>query len=528
MDEIEEIQGDEYVVGSPNTSYLISSLELMLREDKYLSLYDTSILSLPEEHLKKYSFEKLNQELLYKWLSFFAGIERIFQSNNNLVITPEVGEEMQNLIAGTLSAIDKRKIQFKTYSSQQKETFQRLFEHLHKNEEILIRIQDQLSKYRIKTTLTMPTVFNYFLEFIKMLDSLLDLKKPSSRKSNDTDERICARAFYEMAVNGYNIAVYTRDEDIRKLISATYKFLTSKQIKEESSFSFLQNFSHLNIVVLKYHYEKRVFSRFFESSTDAWGGDFRFSPKLATKSKGIYEDTKAILQEIENHLQIAASSSQNESVPMNIPNPSISQEKVNKTVETLFKTICKIQIQDNIPNHRLKIDLLKHISILADAIQQSSLQEEILEMKKKAEENCIQNLISQLKQDQVELEKKFEQISKLQPTPGIEYWQNIKTSAEASAENLHKLYFFENALRLNLCSLAESDYQRYKEFLERFRQIGIIIDQSETPIQQEKIAEIAQLSITETIQIIERYKIKYQSMHVYLSQSSLLYFLVRL
>lgn len=516
-------QAEEYVLGIQNPTQLISSLSLMLREQNYLSLYDTSILCSPESHLKKASFEDLNRDYLYKWFLFFTGMERIFQGFDNLIITNEVVEEMQNLIAGTLSAIDKRKSQFKSFSAQQKNFFQNIYEQLLKNEEVLRRIQEQLQKYRNKPSLTLSNVFDKFLDFIKVLDSSLELKKPSSR--NDTDERICARAFYELAVNSFNVAIYTRDDDIRKLVSATYKFLTSKLVGEEFSLTFLKKFAHLNIVVLKYNYEKHVFSRFFESSTEYWAGDFRFPPKLSkNKVSQICEEIKTILQDIENELQtIAEPQPVLPKIP--VPTPSDISDTILKGVSNIFKSVCKMQVLTTIPNFRLKIELLKNLEMLATTLQDADLQTKIFEIRQTEEQNCIQNMVLQLREEQVELQKKFEQISK-QQIQGIEYWKSIQDTAEEMQENLRKLYFFENALKLNLYNLSEPDYQRFKELLARFKQQGFLIEQNETPVPQDKISEIAQLSITETIRIIEQYKIKYQSMHVYLSEAILLYFLL--
>lgn len=515
-------QAEEYVLGIQNPAQLISSLSLMLREQNYLSLYDTSILCSPEPHLKKASFEELNRDYLYKWSLFFSGMERNFQAFENLIIINEVVEEMQNLIAGTLSAIDKRKGQFKSFSAQQKNCFQNIYEQLLRNEEALHRIQEQLQKYRSKPGLSLPNIFVRFLDFIKILDGSLELKKPSSR--NDTDERICARAFYELAVNSFNVAVYTRDDDIRKLISATYKFLTSKLVSEEFNLAFLKKFSHLNIVVLKYNYEKHVFSRFFESSTEYWAGDFRFPPKLSkNKVSQICEEIKVILQDIENELQTVPVPQPIQSEPTT-PAVQITGDSIIKAVQNIFKIVCKMQVQQTIPNFRLKIDLLKHLTTLAQSQQDLELQEQICEVRKNEEQHCIQSMVAQLRQEQVELQKKFDQMHS-KPQPQLpEYWKGIQETAEGIQENLLKLYFFETALKLNLHTLSEPDYQYFKELLAQFKQQGFLIEQSETPIPQDKISEIVQVSITDTIRIIEQYKIKYQSMHVYLSQANLLYF----
>jgi len=105
-------------------------------------------------------------------------------------------------------------------------------------------------------------------------------------------------------------------------------------------------------------------------------------------------------------------------------------------------------------------------------------------------------------------------------------WSNVASTTETIQENGRQLSFFESALRLGLYNLVEQDYQRFRDLLLRFKQQGITIDQQETPVPETKIAEILQLSTTETIHIIEKYKIRYQSMNVYINQSNLLFFLL--
>ena len=516
---------DEYVVGIQSPTQLVSSLALMLRERNYICLYDTSVLSSPELHIKKSPLEELNRDFLYKWFLFFTGLFHNIKSYPNLVILPEVAEEMNNLIAATLSCIEKKKNQYKAFAPQQKEQWQDIYEQILKNENILTAMHQKLEEYRHQHQPVHSPVFESFLEIIKLLNDTLDLKKLDSRGGNDTDERVACRTFYEVAVNSHNVAVYTRDDDIRKLISATFKFLISKEIQNQLDLPFLKNIPHRNLLVLKYNYEKRVFSRFFESSTLPYVGEFRFPSKLSkNKVTQVWDMAKEILERIQGELnklqqQEATVPEEHQTVELNL-----SEEVVHKAAEKIFVNIAdwKIAEQDSGGFSR-KIEILEHLSIITSYLGHIELQDQIMQQQQKYQKICLENIITQLKQSQQGLQKKFEILSS-PPLPNRD-WQQIQATAEAIHEQLSQLSFFESALRANFHKANHDDYLHFKQLLKKFLDSGFTLNEKETPIPHEKISEITGLPLQDTIKIMETQHIRHHPTHAYLTQYYLVFFM---
>ena len=512
----------EYVLGIQNPTQLVSSLALMLREKNYTCLYDANVLSSPENYLKKSSLEELNRDFLYKWFLFFTGLGRNFDFHPELIIIPEVAQEMNNLLNATISAIEKRKNQYKACSPQHKNIFQNVFEQLLKNQDILGQIQQKLQEYQQYPLPIVEPIFHALLELVKLMDSTLELKKLSSRESNDTDERLAARCFYEVAVNSSNVAIYTRDDDVRKLISATFKFLISGHITEHENLSFVKNFSHLNMVVLKYNYEKKVFSRFFESSTLPNIGEFRFPRKLSkNRINQLIAAARELLHSIQPIIE-ETKSSQKEVVPA--PAQQEKEENIPEILDNLFTNICALKIREDIANVRLKIKLLADINVLAQSFSCNGLYEKINQAKEQMQRACITDIVQQLQDEHHSLQQNFDQLSANQPH-SLEYWQQIQNAAESMQENMRKLRFFENALKTERYDIGFDDYCHFRDTLRRFKNEGFTIDEKETPVPLEKISEIGKLPTAETIRIIERYKIKSQSTHAYLTQENLMLFL---
>ena len=511
---------DEYVLGIQNPSQLIGSLALLLREKNYVCLYDTSILSSPEQYLKKNNFEVLNKDFLYKWFLFFTGVHRNIKNFSNLILIPEVAEEICNLINGILSAIEKRKAQFKALSPHEKEDLQDIFEQLLKNEDILQNLLNTTEELRGCSCDNKQVIFQNLLDLVKFLNDHLELKKPSSRKVNDTDERIAAQTLYEVLVNNFNVAVYTRDDDIRKLISTTFRLLVSNQISEDPNLIFLRNLSHLNILVLKYNYEKKSFSRFFESSTLPHTGEFRFPRKInQNKISQIIPEVRKFLQNIQDAL-----SKEEENLNELTNKFAFQDNSIKEVLEKSFQLICTLKIYEDTENVHTKIQILENFHHLAELLQCDNIAEEIGHKTKRLQKNCIQGILEELTTEKIRLEKVFEEISSQDKT-NIEYWQKIQSSAQEMQENLLRIRFFESALAEGFYQVDYVDYDKFKNLLDKFKQVNVNIDTKGTPVSTEKISQVTGQPIQQIIEIIESKNIHYESNNVHLTQDNIVFFL---
>jgi hypothetical protein len=518
---------DEYVVGIQNPTQLTSSLALLLREKNYVSLYDTSVLSSPEAHIKKSTFEELNRDFLYKWFLFFTGLRNNLRSYDNLILMPEVAEEMYNLVTATLSYIEKKKNQYKMMPPLQRAQFQDVYEQILNNEKVLLEIHKKVDDCRHTPGDLNETIFNNFLQTIKLLNEHLELKKPSSRGGNDTDERLACRTFYELVMRNRNVAVYTRDDDIRKLISATYKFLVSKEIQDDQGLPFLKNLYYLNIIVLKYNYEKRVFSRFFESSTWLGTAEFRFPYKLGKKEVSqILASAKEQLQKIQIEIDRLAQG-QKPTISSKPKEEILTPQVAHQAIERLFADLGILKTNDqDMQNWQVKLHMLDNLTLLTKYFGHNGLQDQIAEMKDRCQRTVLQNVVEQLRQEQGALQKKFDTRSN-PPSQGLEYWQQIQTMAEAIRENLCKLNFFENALQHNMHTVTASDYDRFKALLAKCQAQGFLFQDKEVLMPHEKLTDITCMPLHQIIDIIETHGIKHAPTHSNLTQKDLILFLVK-
>ncbi|WP_372364689.1 hypothetical protein [Candidatus Uabimicrobium sp. HlEnr_7] len=515
--EEEEVIDESYVLNVQNPVQLVSSLAFFLRERNYVCLYDTSILSSPEKYLKKHSLEEINKDFLYKWFLFFTGVSRHLSNFENLILLPEVVEEISNILQAAISTIEKKKAQYRDLSSQQREELGATYQQLAKNEEILKKILQIIRPYE-KPHLS---IFNAILNMVKFLDSHLELKKIDSRVSNDTDERIVARVFYEALVNGRNTCVYTRDDDIRKLISVTFRLLVSKFAHKDAFKNILCNLVHRNILVLKYNYEKKVFSRFFESSTIENIDDFKFSRKVLQET-----DVRTILSGLEKHVNELATVFENYAEENAPQEDDFLDEDIIYSLKTMYEHLNELEVKEDIKNNSKKISIYQQFSYLLEKLGDEAFAKKIIETTRQQQKNWIENQLRILHENKVILEADFTKVINTQ-NGDIKYKviKEIKRSVEKLEENALKIYFFESALEQSFFQLNESSYNSFTDLLFKFNEHGFEVESKEAPVPIEKISQITKFSISEVIKVIEKYSISHKGTHAYLSQRHLLFFL---
>lgn len=519
--EEEECVDENYVLNVQNPVQLVSSLAFFLRERNYVCLYDTSILSSPEKYLKKYSISEINNDYLYKWFLFYTGIFRHLSGFDNLIIIPEVIDEISNILNASISAIEKRKSQYKLLSSSEREEFSSVYQQLFKNEVVLKNILEVVSARRNKEK-PKSAIFNSILEAVKFLNTHLELKKVSSRVINDTDERIAARAFYEILVNGNNICVYTRDDDIRKLISVTYRLIVYKYLQKNPLKLLLRNLAHLNILVLKYNYEKKVFSRFFESSTLENTDEFKFSRKVT-----LYTNVNVILQGFEEHLfkiyNAFADNAKLNGVPEE-EDESIEDEEIIYTLKNIYEYLCEVESKENIQNYKKKISLYQELSYLTRRLGDVDFADEVMKTTKLQQKKWIESQLSALIEKKSLLESDFSKISsEVHDNVTYDVIKKIQKNAKELEENILKIYFHESCLDNDF---YEIKYSKFNNLLSLFQENGFEIGRKKASIPIEKIAEITKYAMSQVIEIIEKYSISHEGRYALLSQKDVLFLLV--
>ncbi|BBM86459.1 hypothetical protein [Candidatus Uabimicrobium amorphum] len=516
-DGVEEVIDEGYVLNVQNPVQLVSSLAFFLRERNYVCLYDTSILSSPEKYLKRNAFVDISKDFLYKWFLFFTGVSRHLSNFENLILIPEVVREVSNILQAAISIIEKKKLEYKELSSQEREELCVVYQQLAKNEETLRKILQTIHP----SEKPHPTIFNSILNMVKFLDAHLELKKSDSRVTNDTDERIVARVFYEVLVNGHNTCVYTRDDDIRKLISVTFRLLISKFAQKDAFKEILRNLFHRNILVLKFNYEKKVFSRFFESSTLENIEDFKFSRRIMQET-----DVNTILTGLEKHVADLVEVFEDYHRENNPEEDDILDEDIIHSLKKMYDHLHKLEIKEDIKNNSKRIYIYQELSYLLESLGEMPFAEKIMETTRQEQKQWIEKQLRILQENKTALETEFVKISQ-QHNDDLEYKviKKIKCAVEKLEENSLKIYFFQSALEQNFFRLDEDSYASFTQLLQNFSTHGFEVESKETPVPIEKIAQITNFSIAEVIKIIEKHDISHEGTYAYLSQKHLLFFL---
>ncbi|MHC4392367.1 MAG: hypothetical protein ACYS22_13790, partial [Planctomycetota bacterium] len=203
----------------------------------------------------------------------------------NIVITPEVKVEITNMIAATHAQIDRQKVHYQQLNPAGKDRVGRLFSHLLRLDELMRKLRTRLETRARVAREPNEAVLSILVELVKSIATTLKLKKPDAVTASDVDERLVARGLYELLWNHRQTAIYTRDEDVRRITSAAFKLMVSGTVAEEATALTQKALKLGNLVVLKYNSEHEEYARFFESQTQ---GDIRayiFSNFLSERAK---------------------------------------------------------------------------------------------------------------------------------------------------------------------------------------------------------------------------------------------------
>ena len=95
---------------------------------------------------------------------------------------------------------------------------------------------------------------------------------------------------WKLLWNHRHVAIYTRDEDVRRVTSSVYKLIVSQTLRDENTQLVVKALKLRNLVVLKYNAEREEYARFFESQTHAEIGEFKHIAEQA----GVEFDSSAL------------------------------------------------------------------------------------------------------------------------------------------------------------------------------------------------------------------------------------------
>lgn len=274
----------EYVLDAKNVHALASSLEAYPRDRHYAVCFDASIWARFDGLLASEPIGSLSAKRMLSLQVFYGELLRILEAYPNIIVIPEVKVELANLIAASRAQIDRQKLQYQGLSPTQKDRASKVLSSLLRLDELMRKLRTRLEERARAQPETDEVALKLLTETVVAIAETLHLKKPDAT-SSDVDERLIARAFHEVLCNHRRSAIFTRDEDVRRVTSSVYKLMVSQTVREEEIALVVKALKLGNLVVLKYNAEREEYCRFFESQTQTEIGEYIFSKFLSERAK---------------------------------------------------------------------------------------------------------------------------------------------------------------------------------------------------------------------------------------------------
>ena len=277
---------DDYITSSANINHLSSSLGLFTRAENYITVFDANVYCSPEDHLRGCTLEEMDADYIWRLFVFANYLCRTVESHAQIIVLPGVAREMGHLNDACLSAARSlfsscRQLESPEQRNQvakEKQTLEKYIGALEKYS-VLLEARKEARPHPV------PEIHEHILELVKILDRNLGLKKATSVKGRDTDECLVAEAFYQVLVENHNCAVYSRDEDIKNLITMTFRFLVAGDLFAAEHYPALQNLRYKNLVLMVFDIEKITYNRVFESLTTQYSDRFNWPRGTTERAK---------------------------------------------------------------------------------------------------------------------------------------------------------------------------------------------------------------------------------------------------
>ena len=273
--------GDAYIDEDTHVVYLISSLESMLKVANYVGFIDTSVYFSVEAQLRNRALDAVDRVLLYQSELGIQQLKRVIDRYPNLMLIDDVIQELDSQIDVDLEEIRKKREEFARRAPGEKDRLLETHNRICSLAEAITEFRKAVAERQGTTKRQNPVAFERILELLRYVDERLGVKRYDMRANGLVADILAAHVFQETCLEGKNVAVYTRDEDVKKLVSTSYRLVRSMGKDVPASIAVALE-TH-NVVVLKYNFDKGVYSRYFESQTIRRRDEFIFPSKIREK-----------------------------------------------------------------------------------------------------------------------------------------------------------------------------------------------------------------------------------------------------
>ncbi|MFC1706651.1 hypothetical protein ACFL59_07500 [Planctomycetota bacterium] len=483
-------RGRDYVLDARNVHALASTLESYARDKHYAVLLDASVWAPFDRLLAAERLGKLAPKRMLSLQVFYSELLRIIESYDNIVVVPEIKIELANLIAASNAQIDRQKLQYQQLSPAKKDRVSRVFSTLLRLEETLRKLRTRLEDRVRAGPRVEATVLGLLTETIVAIAETLRLKKPDTVTSSDVDERLVAHAFYDLLWNHRLVAVYTRDEDVRRVVSAAYKLMVSQTIRDDSVNLVVKALKLGNLVVLKYNAEREQYSRFFESQTQKEIGEYIFSKFLSERAK-----VKLVTLVRGNMARLGKMLLERGDDPGEVERPAL--EAPERLLEALGMIHDRMVWYQEVARAVGVTDVHEDIRItgalkeIAEGLRHSDLARSVA----RTLEGLMRKRITLYLRD---LEAKDEALrcELAEVTEGSRYQRDLRSAerlgeiAHEIASNAREKHFFARALGMGDFYLTQEHFRRTEDILERLSANGYDVREKECLVPVSDLADL--------------------------------------
>lgn len=493
----------DYVVDTANVHHLVTTLQTYAREKHYEQIVDASVFCALDRVLSAQPIEGLKKQQLFNLRLFYSEVLRLFEAYPNVIVLPEVKAEFANLIAAGLAQIDRKKIQYNALSPARKDQVADVFNSLLRMEELLRKIRIKIEERSKGLPRTHEPIFAALLEIVTAASDTLALKKPDAATRNDTDERIAARALHEVIVHHKRVAISTRDEDVRRIVSTVYKLLVSTTAREEGARIVVRALQLSNIVVLKYNADRDEFNRFFESQTQQEIGEFIFSKLLPDKARTrLVQLVRQKIVEIARHMEVAAAAEE--------PGAgSVARELPTAVLDALATVWDRMHWYQEVARAVGLADIHEEIRVqrairdVARALNHHELAEAIEKNLQLLARKRLTAYLRELGEKNEALQRELADLAAgSKASKDLTSAERLRTVASEIAEIAREKHFFERALDMGEVHLTHEHFRRAEELLERFAANGFDLRVGECLIPATEIADLTGRDYNAVLRIV--------------------------
>ncbi len=510
---------ENFINGHTNVVHLFSSTEILLKVPTYTVFFDTNVYPSIEGYLKDKNLEALDAGLLYKAKLGLNILQKTIGKYPNLVILPAVAEEISHMAGADLAQIRKKRELYERLPTGGKNEFLDVHNRLSELSRLISGLHQIVKEKSQAAPEHKVEVYDPILRLVKFLDESLGSKKPQSREFNDTDERLVAAAFYQMLYENRNVAVYTRDEDVKRLVSTTFRFIMYTANKGRNQLG--SKFEFTNIIVFKHNYEKGVFSRFFESQTIPHPEDFIFPSRLREQEKAaILNGTQELTAEIERGIGAGADTKLQS--PKERPSPG-GGEKAFRHLAALILDEGRFGPSGEEPEALERENDLEQLLVLAQFFRVKEVTTQVEAALEALRQVRIEAQIRKLEGRSGELE---EELGKL-VTPsqkGIDFNLSSRLSRLAGEieENLLERLFLSTCLEERRLIPEGSLLERLRNAVRQLDQNGDDLQREKVCLPLEEIEELSGIPSERIVQVVQSRKIPHEGRRVFLDLQNLI------